>query len=452
MKLRNLLFILICALFLPFVVNAKEYCKVVSGNGKDIGSEIACGSEHFYIVNVNKDEVKMLAKYNLYIGYNTYKEKLADNQSCSELATSKGGVERNDSFYNDPGYCFYTKNIETDQVVQSEEAVSAHWDENDNYLYPQIGDVNLEGTYNLGVTDGFYADLDSSSKYDNYFYDLKFGEANHVKNDALNKYKLKLENDNYSLTEIDLLSLDDLNSIIKKNNKVIPFADWYNHTREIVPPHYEFGSLNELLVSHQSFLYNTTYWLKNGYDINNSFNPPITNSVVFVNSIGGVCGSNTFTFPAGYNSNCQVILGVSTQMGAGIRPVITIPSNELQYLIQTKTDGNGTIEVVENALGNETIQFKATSKKGYKLKSIVITTDSGEVVEFDEGEIIQNEDGTYSIDKSKFTMPFENVTIEARWSLDIMNPKTGRKLSLFILLIVILFVSIKEYYKIKSIN
>ena len=136
-----------------------------------------------------------------------------------------------------------------------------------------------------------------------------------------------------------------------------------------------------------------------------------------------------------------------TKMGAGIRPVITIPSNELQYLIQTKTDGNGAIEVVENALGNETIQFKATSKKGYKLKSIVITTDSGEKVEFQEGGIIKNDDGTYSIDKSKFTMPFENVTIEAKWSLDIMNPKTSKNIVLLLTPIFVLITGTIVYRK-----
>ena len=76
MKLKYLLFVMLCSLCLPFMVNAKEYCKVVSGNGKDIGSEIACGTEHFYIVDSNEDEVKMLAKNNLYAGLITYKEEV----------------------------------------------------------------------------------------------------------------------------------------------------------------------------------------------------------------------------------------------------------------------------------------------------------------------------------------------------------------------------------------
>ena len=97
---KLLLPILLFMVFVPFMVNAKEYCKVVSGNGKDIGSEIACGTEHFYIIDSNKDEVKMLAKYNLNVGVTIYKEKIEkesgdtrnDLQYCSDLANSKNGI------------------------------------------------------------------------------------------------------------------------------------------------------------------------------------------------------------------------------------------------------------------------------------------------------------------------------------------------------------------------
>ena len=96
---------------------------------------------------------------------------------------------------------------------------------------------------------------------------------------------------------------------------------------------------------------------------------------------------------------------------------------------------NGTIDVIDTAVGEEAIRFRVKSNKGYKLSKLVITTDSGEMVEFTEGETIENSDGTISIDKNKFTMPFENVTIEARWRSDSIinvpdtfkNPNTGIK-------------------------
>ena len=139
-----------------------------------------------------------------------------------------------------------------------------------------------------------------------------------------------------------------------------------------------------------------------------------------------MCGSDVTSHAT--MANCTVFLSLNLALGAGIRPVITISPNNFQYLIKTETDEKGTIEVVENALGGETIQFRVSVNKGYKLKSIIIRTDSGEEIEFNEGEIIKNEDGTISIDKNKFTMPYENVTIEAKWQSDsIINPETGNK-------------------------
>lgn len=49
-RISMILLLIIC--IVPFKVNAKEYCKVISGNGKDIGSEIACGNENFYRMTI----------------------------------------------------------------------------------------------------------------------------------------------------------------------------------------------------------------------------------------------------------------------------------------------------------------------------------------------------------------------------------------------------------------
>ena len=87
------------------------------------------------------------------------------------------------------------------------------------------------------------------------------------------------------------------------------------------------------------------------------------------------------------------------------------------------------------------LNFKVNTKKGYKLSSIVVRTDSGEVVEFSEGEIIKNADGTYTIDKNKFKMPFENVVIEGKFvSTNILaNPKTISGIGIVVLVLSIVF-------------
>ena len=90
---------------------------------------------------------------------------------------------------------------------------------------------------------------------------------------------------------------------------------------------------------------------------------------------------------------------------------------------------------VENSIGGEIIQFRINANKGYVLNKLIVTTDSGETVEFDSGEFIKNKDGTISIDKNKFIMPFENVTIEARWKFEI-NPNTGNNAIMMMLILI----------------
>ena len=430
---KILLPILLFVMFIPFEVGAKEYCKVVSGNGKDIGSEIACGTEHFYIIDSNEDEIKMLAKYNLYTGVTIYKEKLEEGQTCAELASSKGGKVKNDQFYNDPEYCFYTLTIKDGSIHQSEEAISAHWDDNGNYLYPQVGDV-----YPLSYKTTGSTILDFSQyNVQPYSDDILFRDLTIVSNGPnigtkLNNYNIFMESNGYQINQIDLLTLRDLNNLASYRGRSLPLEEW--HTRTLS---YQWnfvqdkiGNIKNYVNNEDNWIYGSTYWLKTSFgDLSKS-----NSGLFFVDSLGEVCGSGG-TATTVSASNCEII--VNTIIGCGVRPVITIP-NELEYLIKPKTDGNGTIDVVENSLGGEIIQFKVSTNKGYKLRSVLITTDSGEEVEFSEGEITKNDDGTLSIDKNKFTMPFENVTIQAKFELEsiLKNPETGNKILLITLILV----------------
>ena len=48
--------------------NGINVLNVISGDLETIGSEVAIGDEHFYIVSSNESEIKLLTKYNLYVG------------------------------------------------------------------------------------------------------------------------------------------------------------------------------------------------------------------------------------------------------------------------------------------------------------------------------------------------------------------------------------------------
>ena len=64
---KKMLLLIFSVLLLPIFVNA-ESCRVISGNGKDPGSELQCGTEQFYLVQNKNSELKLLAKYNLMVG------------------------------------------------------------------------------------------------------------------------------------------------------------------------------------------------------------------------------------------------------------------------------------------------------------------------------------------------------------------------------------------------
>jgi len=422
----------------------KAVCKVIHGDGKKVGSEIACGQEHFYVIDSNDNKIRMLAKYNLFTGNIIHKEKIekeagdtrTDQEYCSDLASSMGGTVRTGGVYNEVGYCFINTTIENKPLLrQNENAISARWDSEGNFVYPQVGDVYLAGEKHSYFTNKNNSDFsvieDSSEKYDGYFYDLQLNEYNVSL--ILDKYSHTLSVDGVDLENIDLMTLDDINNIIKANNKTIPFKEWYDATKTAQPPRKEFAWLNEYIRPEDSFLYNSTYWIRSGYDkINDYFG---VNSVIFVDSYGGVCGSE-IEISGGHNG-CETLMNAITQAGCGIRPVITISTDDLEYAINTETDDNGNIEVVNSSKGDKPITFKVNGKKGYKLGTLVIKTSTGEEMEFTEGELITNEDGTVSITNNKFTMPYESVTLVANFVST--NPDTGITILKYI---VILFISI----------
>ena len=246
----------------------------------------------------------------------------------------------------------------------------------------------------------------------------------------LKSYRDTLESD-FEIKNIDLMTLDDVNNVVKKNNKAIPYSDWYRAAQlnRMNSDRLEFAFLDDYLTKEQSFIFGTTYWIRTGYRPNQNYGNSYNNNnntwasseyVLFIDSAGGVCESgyklagNT-SADGGFTIICgSQYFNYISEIGCGIRPVVVI-ANDLKYRITTKTDGNGKIEVEDTASGNDEVKFKIIPNKGFALKSLRVITDSGEEVEFSEEELIKNEDGTVSFSDNKITMPFDNVTIEASW-------------------------------------
>ncbi len=159
-------------------------------------------------------------------------------------------------------------------------------------------------------------------------------------------------------------------------------------------------NIKQYIAAKYNWIYNITYWLGSGFKY----------------------GDGTSEFNDYYISNQGMLYALGRgeraylefPIGNGLRPLVTVSTEDIGYDIKTKVEGAGEIEVTPYANGGDTISFSLKASIGLKLDKLIITTDSNEVIEFSEEDIIQDETGNYSIRTSKFTMPYENVTIEAR--------------------------------------
>ena len=365
-KIFAIILLLLC---IPTFVKAEKECNVISGNGKTIGSEIACDSERFYVLSSDENNVKLFAKYNLYTGIAIYKEKInkdandtrTDSQYCSDLAASNNATVKSDGFYTATGYCFYAKTIDDSVMKQNSSALSAHWDDDGNYLYPQVGDNYMHmgsGTNNPAEA----ATIDTSVTYsDTRFRDFVVTtDANTDLSRALKSYKQTLDNMRLNVSKIDLLSLQEIEDIVYgQTSQRFPLQSWGNdvissmesssYNSTLNPT---FGVFKTYLSSDFAWLYSTTYWNKTIFG-KPGYGPDASRYsnwwYVFVAEQGKICGAGFY--------NCAP----ETQLGCGIRPVVTIPTSAIDYTASEAKDSKVTIKSIDllNKSDNTVIESEA---------------------------------------------------------------------------------------------
>ena len=105
---------------------------------------------------------------------------------------------------------------------------------------------------------------------------------------------------------------------------------------------------------------------------------------------------------------------------------------EYNHIIETKTDGNGTVTAnkIRTSKGTE-VEFTIEPKKGYVLGTVKVTDANGNVL---------------TINDYKFIMPDDDVLIEATFLKEPMNPLTATGLGLGIIAIA----GVSGYYAIKQ--
>ena len=202
--MKKIIYIMLLGvLFIPFFTNAKEYCTIVKGSGSNIGDEIQCGTESFYILdNSNKNELKLLTKYNLmtnivcdlFIFKNTYDSDLSGYSSDAEEELNSLLVSQNDisEVYNTTykydennkiygAKVCYKKNINADELYKQNENALAYKETNDALDFPFYGllEMNSLGyeVYEIN-NDNFeylngYKDSRDYEVYGDNFIDLK---------------------------------------------------------------------------------------------------------------------------------------------------------------------------------------------------------------------------------------------------------------------------------------
>ena len=111
------------------------------------------------------------------------------------------------------------------------------------------------------------------------------------------------------------------------------------------------------------------------------------------------------------------------------------------YEVEYKTDGNGEVKANKVRLnGGEMVEFTVTPKEGYVLDAVRVTDKHGNVLIFTD---------------YKFMMPYADVTIEASFKKEVINPNTLTgiaTLMLVVVSIITLIVTIKNVKKIQWIR
>ncbi len=422
----------ICLFFTSIFIATAAPCKVISGDGTNIGDEIQCGTENFYVLSNDGENIKMLAKYNLYVDriyykvifdqtFETYEE--AATYWNSNYSNDYEGYRRfiiNDSneYYGALAYNY----IEYEEVKQNELAIGAHGNLKVEPLFPEVGvyyDFDMDYYFHSADEEIYYVGYRDFEIGKDTGYDDKT-ELDYY----LIYYSEYLEKIGILTSECTILSVTDINNLVYKiTGAELPLEEWYNNKENwgIVNSNYYdaavVGSIKEQMPEGYEWLWSTTYWTR-------TLEGNTWDGMYFVDTMGDLCNGDF----------CEV------SVGAGIRPVVTIPAY-LIYNIETKTDGNGTVEAdhVEAESGT-VIKFTVTPKEGYVLSVVKVTDANGNVITFTD----------YT-----FTMPNANVLIEATFvPIKTDNPNTFSKnicLLVIVCLIVITLGSI-IYRKIKWIK
>ena len=414
MKRTVILFFLLLILPVSVYASGNSKCEVISGSGKDIGDEVACGTEHFYILDADGNDITLLSKYNLYVGYivnDARIDQMYENSDEAEAACSSLGPDYQTiswySNYHDKTffYCRSYSELSYSTVKQDSRAISAHGDESGKPEFPEIGDIYITGFNEYSVQPNIDA-------YQEHYY---ADAENTATQDYLRNYNSYLSDEGFSINNIRLLMVSDIYYLNKKlngtNMNLIRWAQNATLSPDLWPvfeTHYIYGSLKEYFSDDYSWLWATTYWLDTVDDHTYIF---------FVDTLGELCSGSLC--PAG--------------LGAGVRPVISLNKNNIEETFEVKpSDEQGIVLTRDYYAPGKTVTFKVKEKEGFEIEGVIITDENGNQLNYRK---------TSNENEYEFEMPEGNVIITPSYR-KIVNPKTGLLIYLVVLLVLVALIPI----------
>lgn len=332
MRYKKFLFLFLL-FFFPIVVDAKA-CTAVKGTGNNIGDEIACGSEHFYILEKNGNNVKLLAKYNLYVGDKIEKDSVSFTASeygdsdaaldvaaghCADLANDYEGIgtvettgKYTEAFVASEWFCRIYTPLTYDKVKQSELARGLYPNGNKEVVYPIYGSVELDA-------DGVANEFDENNDM--------IPENSQVKG-YLDGYKTTLSEIGVNVLDIGFIKKSGLENFVNSVSSKKLTIPTYNPDDDDLDPEdsdwvqddyldYDMGlskiNIVEYVPEEYKWIYGTTYWIGSAtvykhLDWQTYYDE-------FLSTVGDYCS---------YSRGCHI-----TKMGVGLRPVVMISSDDI---------------------------------------------------------------------------------------------------------------------------
>ena len=180
------------------ISNNGSALRVVSGDINTVGSEVCIGTECFYVFDNDGQNVKMLAKYNLYVGNKVERISPDSDMVVTPILESTG--------------------------IQNALSLGATWN-NDVAVYPRYGAINFSTTY-------YWCDSTSrelKSKYGSNFPAYVYDENSNLYNYVIN-YENYLKKYYIDISVVRLISRDELYELGCTSNSCDNAPDWVQST------------------------------------------------------------------------------------------------------------------------------------------------------------------------------------------------------------------------------